>query len=317
MLYFFSGNDWFRREREVRKLREDFVAHFREAHTHVFSSEDFPTKFSLLRDLLSGGLFTTPTSIVIRLDEELIESAKNELRQIVERALSQETGLVIVTTQGKAKKSDALFGWLFEKATTKTIDRLEGIALEKYAGELLKDIDPKQTIEKEAMHQLLLNTRGESGLLFYELGKLSLYCEEKMITLADVKELSREPLQSEVFGALDALVRGNREQATTLLRKEEKMGVPAERTLGLMAWQLRRLIEIQELFQSGTKTAPGIAKELGMKSDFTVRKALPQLSLFPLTRLKRGMSLLADLDLATKTGAANPGVGLDLFIWKF
>lgn len=317
MLSFVCGNDWFRVHEATQKLRKDFFGRFQTAQSYAFNTEDFPEKLPLVRDLLSGGLFSTPVSIVLYFDEDTSDLIKTELKQILELGLTQEECSIVVTTPLKIKKTDIFFEWILQVTKGEVLNHLEGVALETYAKKLLQQIDSKKEIAQEALRQLLLNTHGESGLLFLELTKLSLFCDKKMITLSDVRTLSQEPLESEVFSALDALVRGNREQATALLRKEEKMNVPAERTLGLMAWQLRRLIEIQELFQSGIKTASEIARELGMKSDFTVRKILPQLSSFSIDRLKRGIALLADLDSAVKTGTTSPGVGLDLFIWKF
>lgn len=317
MIYFLSGNDWFRMREAIQRLRDEFLTRQEGTEDYTFRAEDFPEKLSLVRDLLSGGLFSTPIVIVFRFDEDMSDTIKTELKKILESAVTQKEYLVVVMVSLKVKKSDIFFGWLFQVTKGEILNRLEGLSLETYAEKLLQQIDSNKKIAKDALRQLILNAHGESGLLFYELTKLSLFCEEKVITLADVRELSQEPLQSEVFGALDALVRGNREQATALLRKEEKMNVPVERTLGLMAWQLRRLIEIQELYESGVKTSGAIAKELSMKSDYTVRKVLPRLSFFPLSRLKKGMMLLADLDSALKTGATSPGVGLDLFIWRF
>lgn len=317
MLYFFSGNDWFRMHEATQRLRDEFLTQQEDAEAYTFRAEDFPEKLSLVRDLLSGGLFRTPVSIAISLNDDISDLVKAEFQKILQPAETEQTSLVMVTTSLKPKKGDFFWKWLSQVATTEIYNHLDGAELSVYTEKLLHQIDPHKKLEKNAQHQLLLNTHGESGRVFHELTKLSLLVDGTTITLGDVTSCSEEPLESDVFGALDALVRGERERAIALLRKEEKLGVPVERTLGLLAWQLRRLIEIQELYESGVKTSGAIAKELGMKSDFTVRKVLPRLSLFPLTRLKRGMTLLADLDSALKTGAATPGVGLDLFVWKF
>jgi DNA polymerase III delta subunit len=37
----------------------------------------------------------------------------------------------------------------------------------------------------------------------------------------------------------------------------------------------------------------------------------------PLSRLKKSLALLSDIDTALKQGKADPEVSLDLFVWKF
>ena len=54
MLYFFSGNDWFRMHEATQRLRDEFLTQQEDAEAYTFRAEDFPEKLSLVRDLLSG-----------------------------------------------------------------------------------------------------------------------------------------------------------------------------------------------------------------------------------------------------------------------
>lgn len=320
MLHFLSGEDTFR----VRVREDEFVDAFRK-HSPLGErlvldaeeNESAPGSFSrALRESLQAGLFALPRVILLRQTGALSEESAKAVRDILKESFEGSDLLIIATHRGKIKRTQTLVAWLLKKAECESFDPLSPRELAIEAKALLKKIDARGSIEPAALSQLVANVGTDTGKIFQELTKLAHFKDGKPITQDDVKELTNEPLESNVFLALDALVQGRRGAAISLLRQEERMSVPIQKTLGLCAWQLRRLIEIQELFLSGTREAGAIAREL-KSSPYPIQKVLPHLSRFEMPRLKRGMALLAELDLAIKTGRAEPGVALDLFLWKF
>lgn len=317
MLIFLFGEDWFRLREREQELDRDFQKRFPERERFVFDGEELPER--ALEDIqaaLSGGLFQAPQFILIRQVGALDEAVSENLKKILESTPEQKETYIILTQTGKFKKTQPFITWLLKKSSSETFEVLTPLERKRFAEKLLAKIDTQRSIDNVALDQLLMNSGKDTGRLFQELSKLTLYHEKGSITLSDVRALTQEPLENNVFAAFDRLIQGKREEALLLLREEEKANVPIQKTLGLCAWQLRRLIEVNELVGSGVREANPIAREL-KASPYMVQKILPHIARFPLTRLKRGMALLADLDCSMRSGETQPGVALDLFIWKF
>lgn len=320
MIYFLFGEDHFRLRERERELAMEFVACFPQAERAVFAlDEDNTDLLGQIRERLSGGLFASPVILRVHEIALLPEGAIEALEDILEAVTSADDQLVIVSQTGKTRKSSALMKWLAKKAQTETFvpfDEKNTRVFLEWGAKYFKKQYPEVSIDPAALSLLVERVQGQTGVLAQELSKLVAYTSGKSITKADVELFTTEPLESDAFQALDALVSGKRDQAIALFRREERSSVPVQKTLGLCAWQIRRLLEVAELAGQGKRDALAIAREL-KSAPYPIQKILPKISRFPLDRLKRGMALLADLDLGIRSGRMEPGVALDLFVWKF
>lgn len=320
MLYFLSGEDTFRLRERERELTDEFVTRFPQAERTIFRlDEEMSDLPAQVRERLSGGLFAVPVILHLREISLLPDDVSVVLEKVLEVTREKRDQLVIVSQTGKVKKSTALLKWLTKKASAETFARFDEKhpqTLAQWGTEYLKHLDRRASIEKEALVALAERVRGSSGLIAQELAKLLAYKNGGNITQEDIELFTNEPIESDAFRALDALVSGRRGEAIVLFRREEKVAVPIQRTLGLCAWQIRRLIEIVDLHGQGVRQAGAIAKVL-KSSPYPIQKILPAISRFPIDRLKRGLALLADLDLGIRSGRMEPGVALDLFVWRF
>lgn len=319
MLIYLSGNDHFRLRRRERELSNSFQSSHPVSEERIFDGREIEGNFlSALQECLSGGLFQTSMRIIIRhvelFDEKFCEATKN----IFERGIGEDT-LVVVSTEpvGRAKKGNTLQNWLIKHATQESIDVLSGRTLLQSVTEMLKGIDPKTLIESRAVELLALRSAGETGRLYHDLLKLVLAAEGGKITEVHVQNLTEEPAGESVsFALLDCIVRGERERAVALLRREESSDDAVFKLLGLFAWQVRQALMVRDEYDRGVTSPDSIAAAIGAKP-FSVRKLMPIIPRLSLDRLKRALAYLTDLDQEIKTGQTRPGVALDLFIWKF
>jgi DNA polymerase-3 subunit delta len=123
-------------------------------------------------------------------------------------------------------------------------------------------------------------------------------------------------VKAAVFEALEALSSGRKAQALKLFVDQLTKGENALYLLSMCAWQLRNLLRVADGYAQGMRTAPILAKQLKLHP-FVAQKLLRQISGFPMERLKKGLSLLADLDLQAKSGFLDPKLALDMFVVKF
>lgn len=319
MLRFLTGTDHYRIRLRERALAKDFSAAYPGTEELILDGRDAALGIlSRLNEGLSGGLFARPRVIAIRhvelFDEELSQGIIKEL----DRTLPEDA-LVIASAEpaGRAKKGNALQGWLTKEAEVETVDILAGRALIQSIMDILHGIDPAATIESRAIESLAIRTAGATGHIYHALLKLVLITKGKLITDADVRSIiDEQDGESVSFALLDAVVRGDRSRAISLFRREETDTDALFRLLGLFAWQIRQAIQVRDEYERGMVSADSIAAAIGAKP-FSVKKLMPLISKLPLSRLKHALAALSDLDCGMKTGQVRPGVGLDLFIWKF
>lgn len=319
MLIFLSGTDHFRLRLREHALVEDFRQKYPRSERRVFDGRDTTEQLiSTLQEELSGNLFTTSRVILVRhaelFDERLCEAVRVQLDQTL-----PDDVLVLVSAEsiGRAKKGNALETWLSQRASAENIDILSGRALCQSIADILRGIDSEIHIEPHAVEALAFRTGGMTGYIYHDLLKLILATDKKIITGDDVKNLIAEPASESVaFILLDAIVRGNRERAVSLLRQEETNEDAVFKLLGLFAWQIRQAIMVRDEYDRGNISPEGIAASIGAKP-FSVKKLMPLISRLSLARLKQSLVYLSDLDREIKTGQIRPGVALDLFVWKF
>jgi len=319
MLTFLFGNDHFRLRLRERALSSEFLAAQSGPEEYFFDGRDVDDHIlSKLQESLSGGLFANPRSILIRHVELFDEKLCDAVINILPKALPNEICIVAsAEPTGRAKKGNALQLWLSKHAKTEDISLLTGRALSQSILEILHGIDVEMQMEPHAIERLAFRTNGATGHIYHDLLKLVLAREGKSIAEADVLRLTEEPAGESVsFVLLDAIVRGNREQAVSLLRQEETSPDTAFKLLGLFAWQVRQALMARDEYDRGVTSPDSIATAIGAKP-FSVRKLMPLIPRLPLARLKRSLAYLSDLDREMKTGQIRPGVALDLFIWKF
>lgn len=319
MLRFLTGTDHYRLRLRERALASDFSLTHPNAEAYVFDGRDTTDGLlSYLRENLSGGLFSSPRIILIRHIELFDERVSEAIIERLSQSLPEDI-LIIASAElaGRAKKGNPLQVWLMKRATVETVDILSGRALSQSIKEILRGIDPEASIEPRAVESLAIRTGGVTGHIYHNLLKLVLAANGKIITDADVRNMTEEPASESVsFMLLDAIVRGDRERAISLLRREEANEDAVFKLLGLFAWQVRQAIMVRDEYDRGMTSPDGIATAIGAKP-FSVKKLMPLIPRLLPERLKRSLAYLSDLDRGMKTGQIRSGVALDLFVWKF
>ncbi len=320
MILLVHGEDDFLVGRRKRSLRTAFAKKYPNGEIHVFDFEDQGSVASVHEALQAceGGLFTTEKMVIFLHPFSLNEAGEKIMSTFLQDhipTLPEHTILLFVHT-GKLKKTDPLTKVLLKKMDKEEVCVLpEGAGLRTFLKKELTQINDQVMLSTEAL-EMLLSLSDNTARMFRELEKLALYKGEGIIEGEDVALLLELPQETNIWRALDALGRGDREQALLLFRKETKKMDQAYQILSMCAWQVRRLLLIREAFDQGVRNPRDIASRTKLPP-FTVQKALPTIQHFSLARMKKGLGLLSEIDTALKQGKANPLVSLDLFVWKF
>ena len=169
-------------------------------------------------------------------------------------------------------------------------------------------------IEPRAASVLAQNIGSNLLLLDQEIQKLQLYCgERKTITLEDVQVMVPYVQSADViFSLVDAIGQRNSRTAARHLHRLLDVGEHPLGIFGMVVRQFRLLIQIRWLVEHRVSEQES-AKRLKLHP-YVTRKVRGQASHFTPRQLYQAYQLLADSDLAIKTGQLPADIALDLLI---
>jgi len=142
--------------------------------------------------------------------------------------------------------------------------------------------------------------------LSQELEKLALYAgEEKSLTPSLVNQLTTHSRTYNIFALVEALGEPTAHKRLIALGHLLDLGEPPPRILGMLAWQLRRLIRIKEGASAGLNL-----------TQWNLRKLAQQAARFSEAALRSHLFLLHHIDLQLKTSASSPRLWLEWALLK-
>ncbi len=250
--------------------------------------------------------------------EALNAGELGKLYQLLEE-LSETTVLVISqsTLEMDLKKSSK-----WKKFITAADKAGAAVLLEK-RGEMALEKQLVQWAEKRGCTLTQINAGkiielcgGDLLTLSNELEKLCAYAEGREITKEDIDLLVTKNLETTVFVLGNALMSGNYDRAYQQLdllfyQKEEPVAV-----LAVLSSNYVNLYRAKAALESGEKTSV-LSKDFDYKGrDFLIRNAERDCKRFSIVQLRKSLLLLAQADLALKSGRAEPRTVLEELIGK-
>ena len=321
MILFLHGEDEFLVGRRKRALVSAFVKKYTSGEVFTFDFEDQGTAQDVKRalDACEGGLFAVEKMVVFLHPFVLGDTSEKLLVSFLKEQVAQlpEKTILLFVHTGKIKKTHPLTKALLAQTDKEEVyDTLDGRALRNLITKELASFNSNVQFDARALESFLALTSGDTAKMMTEMEKLATFKSEGLITAEDIEALLSVPEEMNIFNALDALGRGDKKQALLLFRKESEKSEGVFPVLSMCAWQVRRLLLVREAYDKGIRRPADIAAATKLPP-FTVQKAMATIEHFPLSRLKKGLTLLSDIDIALKQGKADPEVSLDFFVWKF
>jgi len=320
MIIFLHGEDTFLVTRRKHALISAFCKKYKEAEVFTFDLETAGTDEDVKQALFTSetGLFATKKMLVFVNPFLLTAKGDAVMKEFLRKEQTFESETILLFVHGgKIKKSDPLTKMLLSAMDKEeVVDPMQGNTLRRFIEQELREENENVSFAPDAVSLFLTRLDGESARQISELAKLATFKGAGIITKEEVALFIPPKDEERVWQAIDALGRDDRALALALFRSESVKNGSVYPLLALSAWQIRRLLCIREAYDSGVRLSSDIARQTKLPP-FTVDKALRTLSVFPLSRLKKGLSLLSDIDTALKQGKADPEVSLDLFVWKF
>ncbi len=326
MVYFFYGADSFRLRQKVNSV----IAEYRSKHQSGLNFGQFnlaqEESLSGLKNFLdSYSMFAEKKLAVARnlfsadadLQEELADYLTgSDILKTADSFLVIEQELELVEER-RAKEKYVLRGAkeIFKKLTTKPVvaeefDVLTGAGLESWIKKTVA-LSSGQ-IDSAAVKKLALSVGSDLWQMQNEIEKLINFKSGKTITEADVEELVKAKIDSDIFKTIDALASRNKLTAFKLLHQHLSQGESEIYLLSMLAYQFRNLLLVKSQLEQGTQFQ-SLGKKINLHP-YVLRKSFDQSKSFSLAALKKIYERLAEIDLGIKSGQMESRVALDLIV---
>ncbi|GMA52130.1 DNA polymerase III subunit delta [Alicyclobacillus contaminans] len=145
-----------------------------------------------------------------------------------------------------------------------------------------------------------------------ELHKLAAYTDGAEIRMEDVGALVTPPVEDNVFGWIDSVVKGDAARAFGVLADVQRAGYDSFALYALIARQLR-LMWYAKVLQGRGYSQQQIAAKAGAHP-YAVKVATEQAKGVSTGRLERLLTILADAEFAVKSGRRTPEHTLDMVV---
>jgi DNA polymerase-3 subunit delta len=318
MLILVYGDDTFRAQDKVRKLREAFQEKHDKAGFNLaeFASGDKPGE--ILQAVSSLPFMGTKRMVVIR---DLVATTKADGKDQWESlARTPDSSIVILweTLEPKALEKKPLFAPLSkgEGTVLYPFPVLEGSALSKWTSDRIKERGG--TIAPDALRELCDRVGGDLWQMDNEIGKLVAFSMRgqgtppMVISMADVDALVRATFDGEIFALVDAISRKESARAIRLLEEERLSGGSDFAIFGMLARQVRLLLGARALLDEDPRaTSSQLAAEMEI-NPFVAQKAIDQARKFTLNDLRATHDLLFRYDAGMKSGVLDAELAVDL-----
>jgi DNA polymerase-3 subunit delta len=317
MIMYIYGDDSFRSRAYLRQSIEQFRRqrdpagyNCKELDYEDLSEEQLWAEVNVVPFLAEKRLVVV-TNLLSSSDKELLASVQD---RIINNKISASVIFIVWQAESlsKVKEAKELHKLLSEEKFAKKFDKLVGNKLTEWIVSEVQNLGG--TIEPGAAI-LLGNAIGHDvWQLPFKINQLVAFKNGKPIDSPAVQEFIEEKIDDNVFAMIEALVTRDQRRCFKLLNDQRKQGEDDFKVFGLILWQFRILLGMSDLLEhEKSLTSDEIAKILKL-NPFVARKNFAIVRRFTSAQLKTLYSSLLDLDRKTKTGYADQGLLLDLFI---
>lgn len=320
MIIFLYGEDDFRSLEKLKTIKEKFLE--KSSSSLVSGSFDFEEEkninFSEIKKSFgSKGLFFEKQLIIVK--NLLAIAHKDEVLKMVEflkslKNIFDDKDLVVVFWEkGKTNEKNELFKLLKFKAKSQKFELLSGVKLANWINSELEKENSEVKFSSKALERLITYCGGGLSVIQNEIKKIANYKNKGTVSEEDVELLVKEKINSNIFGAIEAISSGNKKLALKLFHEQIQKGEDPIYILMMYVYQFRNFLKVSEYFEKGERNNYDIAKKAGLHS-FVVKKILDQISGFSPERIRNIYKRLQIIDEKIKTGKGEIKVELDRFI---
>ena len=307
--YLLETNDFTALKTEIDKIikKEKFT----DALTSTYDAKELQLE-NALEDLDTYGFLSDKKVIIINnIDGINQEDEENNLKHLYKYLENPNPDNLLIITASKLNNTLKVTKELKKKMNYSSVE----INPENFIKNELKDY----TLETGVIKLLVEYCKNDITKIENECKKLKTFnFETKKISKSDIEELVIEKLGDEqelTFSFSRSLAEKNKKEALRKYKELLDYQIEPIAIVGLLASQIRIIYQVKTL--SNQNLSPyDIAKMLGEKSDYRVKKTKELIRYYSEQELLDLMKTLSDMDIQMKTTDIDPNSLIELFILK-
>lgn len=315
MIQLIYGEDNFQSRQRINKIKEDFIKKD-PSKINLASFDVEEVEFKSIKQAIQSQPFLAKARLIIvsNLISKGHKNIQEKFYDLIDNKEIPESNEVILFEAGKMKKNIRLYKIIKKLGKVEEFNPLFGYQLNKWIEDEVKIRGGR--ISREVVSKLAAFVGNNLNQLNCEIDKLIVYKGDKEIIEKDIDLQVRAKLDDNIFNFVDALGRKDKSTALKLLHEQIEQGQNEIYLLTMISYQLRNLITIKNLSDSGVNQLE-VAQKAKLHP-YVVKKTMSQINSFDLEKLKVMYHDLLEADISFKTGGAfNKKLLLDMLVMKF
>ncbi|RLC37649.1 DNA polymerase III subunit delta [candidate division Kazan bacterium] len=308
MKYLIFGEDTYRSGKQISVMKQKFIDGYGRDNLVVKKGAELDgvnlENILFAQTLLGGDRLVVFEDVLAQASDEV----RQELTKIIQGELPNDLTVVFYEA-GKVDRRLLLFKVLNKSAK---VEEFRPLAKRELVGEAKNMMVEKRVMLSDWQMSGLLERTSDLWQLHNELDKLSAFGLGKPITNEQFQQLVGSSADANTFALLDAISVADMPTANRILNQALRQGENEIRMLGSIAYQLRNLIRIKDMSESGVK--PNIISQRAGIHPFVVQKTLSQIRHLSRRKIISAYQKLVKTDWQIKTGVYKASDALDLLV---
>lgn len=308
MIYLILGEDTYGSHTKLSAMKQEFIA--------VHGIDNLVTKNSrelvnvnlenvlFAQTLLGGNRLVVFENVLYESNDE----ARKNFIKILKDELPKDLDIVFYETN-KVDRRLSLFKLLNKPESM--IEFVLPVGIDR-VNRVKTMMVEKQVVLSDSQLFSLIERTNNLWQIHNELDKISAFSMGKLITDEQFGYLVSGNADADTFALLDAIAISDVQTANRILNKALMQGENEIRMLGSIAYQLRNLIRIKDISESGVNPNM-ISRQIGVHP-FVVKKTLLQVRQIKRARIVNAYQKLIKADWQIKTGAHKAPDAIDLLV---
>ena len=303
MVYLLYGTNDFAIQKEIEKITKDFDK--MNISKHDLTEDDIK---DVISDAETFSMFAD-NKVVIAENATIFTSSGNGDLEILENYLAHiNPNTILIFTVNEEKVDE-------RKKITKKIKKdykLISFNQNETPNSLVRNLLNGYNITSSNINLLIDRVGTNPLILENEVNKIKLYKDDKTVTKEDILNLTTKRPEIDIFKLIDDIVMKNKDEALEIYNEMLKVNEEPLKIVILLASQFRLMYQAKELAKKGY-SEKNISEVLKVHP-YRVKLALQKGKKYKAETLLNYLSVLADIDIAIKTGKTDKNLALELFL---
>ena len=303
MVYLLYGTNDFAIQKEIEKITKDFDK--MSISKHDLTEDDIK---DVISDAETFSMFAD-NKVVIAENATIFTSSGSGDLEILENYLAHINHNTILIFTINEEKIDE------RKKITKKIKKdykLISFNQNETPNSLVRNLLNGYNITSSNINLLIDRVGTNPLILENEVNKIKLYKDDKTVTKEDILNLTTKRPEIDIFKLIDDIVMKNKDEALEIYNEMLKVNEEPLKIVILLASQFRLMYQAKELAKKGY-SEKNISEVLKVHP-YRVKLALQKGKKYKAETLLNYLSVLADIDIAIKTGKTDKNLALELFL---